>query len=72
MYFYVAPFSIKTCFYENSNVFYLKYETYFHKIVKCSTKFNKNKVSTHWPLFVILFTSAIICKERILHGNETV
>ena len=30
------------------------------------------KVRSHWTLFVILLTSAAICKQKFLHGNEIV
>ena len=30
----------------------------------------KIKIRSHWTLFVILLTSAVICKQRLLHGNE--
>ena len=41
--FYVASFSIRTCFYETSSVFYLKHKTYFHKTISFFWKFSKYK-----------------------------
>ena len=35
MQFYAVSFSIKTWFYETTNIFYLEYQTYFHKTVRC-------------------------------------
>ena len=32
----------------------------------------KIKVRLPWTTFEILFTSAIICIQRVLHGNEVV
>ena len=42
--FYEALFSIKTCFYETTNIFYLDYQKYFHKTARtCILNFNKNQ-----------------------------
>ena len=32
----------------------------------------KTKVRSHWADFLILLTSAVICKQRFLYGNEIV
>ena len=32
----------------------------------------KIKIKLRWTVFEILLTSAIICIERVLHGNEIV
>ena len=65
--FFVALFSIRTCFYETTNVFYLEYQTYFQKLLVFSESSIKIKVKS---LFVILLTSAVISKQKILHGNK--
>ena len=44
----------------------------FTKVLGISESSIKIKVNSHWELFVILLTSAVICKQRILHGNEIV
>ena len=42
--FHEALFSIKTCFYETTNIFYLDYQKHFHKTARtCILKFNKNQ-----------------------------
>ena len=66
MYLYVASFSIRTCFYETSSVFYLKYKKYFHKTISFSESSIKIKVRLHWILVVILLTSAFICNLQML------
>ena len=56
--------SIKTSFYETNNILYLEHQTYFHKTV--------SYFRSGGTLFVIVFTSAVICKQRLFHGNEIV
>ena len=42
----------------------------FAKLLSVSEDSIKIKVSLHWTLFVILLTSAVICKQRLLHRKE--
>ena len=44
----------------------------FTKVLGISESSIRIKVNSHWKLFVIFFTAAVICKQRILHGNEIV
>ena len=69
--FHAVSFSIKTCFYETSNIFYLEYCTYFRKTVSYFWKFNKNQEKVILDFFVILLTSAVICKQKLLWENVT-
>ena len=50
--FYRASFLIKTCFYETRRI--------FKKLLGVSESLIKIKVGSHWTLFVILLTSAVI------------
>ena len=40
------------------------------KLLAVSESSVKIKVRLPWTFFVIFLTSAVICKQRILHGNE--
>ena len=42
--FYGASFLIKTCFYETSNVFYLKYYPHFNKTIRVPESSIKVKI----------------------------
>ena len=42
----------------------------FRKLISVSESFIKSKVTLHWAPFLILLTSAVICKQRLLHGSE--
>ena len=42
----------------------------FTKLLSVSESLIKIKVRLHQPLFLILLTSAVICKQRLLYGNE--
>ena len=50
----------------------LEYKTYFTKILAVAESSIKIKVRLHWTLFVILLTSTVICKQRLLHENEII
>ena len=68
-----ASFSIKTFFYKTNNFIYLKYWRYLLKIVKnVFERSVKIKVRSPWTFLVILFPSAVICKQSLLYGNKTV
>ena len=70
MNFYAASFSMKTCFYETSYIFISSTRRIFTKLLAVSESSIKMKVRSHWTLFVILLTSAVICKQKRLPGNE--
>ena len=63
-----------------SEPFYVKISTFFlartiKSLVKWildSERTFKVKVRFHWTVFEILLTSAIICIQRVWHGNEIV
>ena len=40
------------------------------KLLAISESSTKINIRLHLTLTVILFTSAVICKQRLLHGNE--
>ena len=44
----------------------------FTKLLDVSKSSIKIKFRSHGTLFVILFTPAVVCKQRLLHGNEIV
>ena len=44
----------------------------FTKLLAVSERSIKMKNKLHGTLFVILLTSAVICKQRLFHGNEIV
>ena len=71
--FYAASSSVKMCFYETSNVFLSQILNAFSKkLLSASESSIKIMVRAHWGLFVILLTSAIICKQRLLHGKKII
>ena len=67
--FFTDLFSIKAFIIELETTLILSTRPIFTKL-KCFWKFNKNEVSA--TLFFILFTSAVICKLKLLHGSEIV
>ena len=44
----------------------------FTKLLSVSERSIKIKVRSHWALFLILLTLAVICRQRLLHGSEIV
>ena len=44
----------------------------FRKLFSVFESTIKIKVRLHWTLFLILITSAVICKQRLLYGNGIV
>ena len=71
LHFYAALFSIKACFYES--VFFISAtRRNFRKLLSVSESSIKVKVRLHWTLLLTLLTSVVICKQRLLHGNEIV
>ena len=67
--FFTDLFSIKAFIIELETILILSTRPIFTKL-KCFWKFNKNEVSA--TLFLILFTSAVICQLKLLHGSEIV
>ena len=70
--FYATSFSMKTCFYEPINVFVSRTRHIFTKLSIDSESSIKIKIMPHWTLLVILLTSAVTRKQRLLHANEIV
>ena len=52
--------------------FILRTRHIFRKLLSVSESSIKIKVRLHWALFLIFLTSAVICKQRLLHRNELV
>ena len=52
--------------------FILSTRRIFPKLVAISEILIKIKVKLHEALFIILLISAIICEQRLLHGNKIV
>ena len=69
---YAASFTMKTCFNESSNVFLSQALEAFSKRLAFSESSIKLKVRSNGTLFVILLTSPVVCKQRLLDGNEIV
>ena len=44
----------------------------FTKLLGVSKSSVKIKIRLRWTLIIILLTSAVICKERLLHRDEVV
>ena len=44
----------------------------YTKLLTFSKRSAKEKVISRWVILVILLTSAVICKQRLVHGNDTV
>ena len=70
--FCAASFSVKARFYETRNDFISSTRRIFTKLLAAFESSIKIKVRLHGTLFVILFTSAVIYKQRLLHGNKIV
>ena len=65
--------TMKTCFYETSKFFFISSTRLVcAKLPTASESSIKIKFGLHWRLFVILLTSAVTCKQRLLHESEIV
>ena len=70
--FYAASFWIKTCFMRPAMFFTLSIRHILTKLLAVPESLIKIKVRSPRTLFIIPLTSAVICKQRLLHGNEIV
>ena len=53
--------------------FFISFTTpVFTKLSRVSQSSIEIKVRPHWTLFIILITLAVICKQRLMRGNEIV
>ena len=63
--FYVALFFKKKCFMKLATFFISSTKRIFTKLLSVSESSVKVKVGSHWAHFLILLTSAVICKQQI-------
>ena len=69
--FFTGLFSIKAFLLNYSRQFlYWVLDAFLQNCLSVSESSIKTKFRQHWTLFVIFFTSAVICKQKLLHGSE--
>ena len=67
---YAVSLSTKVCLDKINNIFNSKTKViYLNPLIVYKSKL-KIKVMSPWKFFLIMLTSAVICKQRRLHENE--